>query len=110
MLDDRRLFAIGRAFLALAMFGLGVLYLLFGRFVGGLVLAQDWTPSAPPFAYAFGIVLVAAGIMMLVPNFAARAALCIGVIFVAGVAFFNFGHVDSLFAGGGERTRALEPL
>lgn len=110
MLDDRRLFLIGRAFLAVAMFGFGVLYLLFGNFVGGLMLAQVWTPGLPPFAYAFGIVLVAAGILMVVPNIAARAALCIGVIFVAGVFLFNFGHVDTLFADGGARTRALEPL
>ncbi len=110
MLIDRRLFAVGHVFLAIAMFGFGVLYLLFGRFVGGLALAQDWTPGLPPLAYVFGIVLVAAGILMLVPKFEARAALCMGVIFIAGVVVVNFGHVATLFAGGGERTRALEPL
>src|SRR5450755_1481707 len=110
MMNDRRLFLIGHVFLAIAISGFGVLYLLFGRFVGGLALAQDWTPSVPPFAYLFGGVLVAAGILMLVPNIAARAALCIGVIFVTGVVLFNFGHVDTLFARGGDRTRALEPL
>jgi uncharacterized membrane protein len=110
MQNDRRLFAVGRAFLAIAIVGFGVLYLLYGRFIGGLVLAQDWTPSVPPLAYVFGIVLVAAGILMLIPKAAARAALWVGFVFVAGVVLFNFGHVDLLFASGGDRTRALEPL
>ncbi len=106
----KRLFMAGRLFFALAIALFGVQYLVYGRFVGGLLPGQDWTPSMPLIAYLLGMVFVGAGSLMFVRSWDRWSALIVGIILCLGVVLVNCAHIAVVFAHGNERTRAFEPL
>lgn len=107
---DSRLLLVGRALFAAALAAWGVQYLLYGHFVRGLIPAQAWVPPLPLVAYAAGVVLVVAAVALFVPALAARAALAVGVLYLAGTIAVNLSHLGRVVRDGGTRTGALEPL
>jgi uncharacterized membrane protein len=107
---DTALFSGGKFFFAISLAFFGAQYLYYGHFVGGLLPAQDWTPSLPVLAYAFGIALVAAGVLIFVPSWAQRTALMFGLVMCACVVLVNYAHLGVVIAHGNERTRAFEPV
>jgi uncharacterized membrane protein len=110
VVNDGRILTPGCALFALAICFFGAQYLVIGRFVAGLAPGQEWTPALPPLAYIVGLACVVTGVALLVPRWSAQAALIFAIVLIAGVVLVNYAHLPDVFASGGPRTRAFEPL
>jgi uncharacterized membrane protein len=106
----RTLFPIGRSFLAISIAFFGLQYLLYGRFVGGLLPVPPWAAGGRVGAYLAGLLLIATGAGLLLRSYARLSALIIGAFFLACVFLLHTWHLHSVLYDGTDRTRALEPL
>jgi uncharacterized membrane protein YphA (DoxX/SURF4 family) len=101
---------LGRFFFAVSLAVFGVQYLLYGRFVGGLLPVPPWTPGAPILAYLTGLALIAASAFIASGWYARQASFFVGFFFLFCVLFLHALHFSDVIHTGVDRTRALEPL
>jgi uncharacterized membrane protein len=104
------LFQIGRYYFAMAIAVFGFQYVLYGHYLGGTPPVPPWAPDGAPGAYAVGIILLAASVGIITPQFGRLAALIVGALFLACILFLHLQHFRDVIFSGQERTRALEPL
>jgi uncharacterized membrane protein len=104
------LFQLGRWFFAAGIAFFAFQYLFYGHYLGGTPPVPPWAPGGAAGTYALGILLLAAGIGLVTPQFGRWSALIVGALYLACIVFLHLPHTRDVIFSGQERTRALEPL
>jgi uncharacterized membrane protein YphA (DoxX/SURF4 family) len=104
------LIKLGRFLFAMSIAVFGIQYLLYGRFVGGLLPVPPWAPGGAVGAYLTAIALIAAGVSIATKWQARLSATLLGILFLLCVLFLHGQRASAILHDGVARTRAFEPL
>jgi uncharacterized membrane protein len=101
---------LGQLLYAIAIAVLGMQYLQYGKYQGGLPPVPPWAPGGAAGAYLVGVVLIATAVSLGINKKARLAALVIGGLFLFCALFLQLSHFSAVIHDGVARTRMLEPF
>ena len=104
------LIKLGRFLFAIAIAVFGLQYLLYGRFVGGLLPVPPWAPGGAVGAYLTAIALIAAGVSIATKWQARLSATLLAILFLLCVLFLHGQRASTILHDGVARPSAFEPL
>jgi hypothetical protein len=101
--------SIGRILYALAILGFGIQYLIAGHLSAGLLLCPPWLHNGRILAYAFALILLAAGIALIAAWRPLAISLALGLVLLLTAALY-LQHLNFVLHSADGRTAFLEAL